>query len=308
MNPSSGTFNWTVMDAYAAINVPILFTVFQTPFWAAKVADQAFTGPYGNLGECGAPNNLADLGNFITALMTRYNSGPTKTIRILEVWNEPNFYQNHTGFFWGSASDLVDMVATVRTAALAVDPTVKVIGPGFILTSAIGSFLNTQGPVSGKYGREVIDGFSFHPYYAEGIYQQLLNPGNPLSTRMGDVTSALAAAGIPNMPVYMTEYGTGVSATDNAVTAFNALPAAQRKTWMKRFLAISAGMGIKHVSLYAYSSPTNSLCGDLTADTTGVIAAMSEVSAVISGATITNMTQTQDGTLSFTASGVSYVW
>lgn len=307
INTSAGVYDWSIVDQYNALGKTLLWTVFGTPVWAAKVADQAIVGPLGNLAESGCPQNLSDLGTFITALMTRYNSGATKPIKWIEYWNEPNYLQNHTQYFWGSAPELIGMCYTIKTAALAVDPTVKFLSPGFNTVADMVTFLNAQDPTSLKYGRELIDGLSYHPYFADATYQSAVNANNvSFLPRYNDVKKALSDAGIPNIPIYVTEFGVGSNPADGPTTNFNNRTPAFRATWLKRMLAIYAALGVQVAGPYDYDV---ALCGDLVSDTTGSVQALIDFSAAIPGKTIQRAVQDDDGTLSITMQGgPTYVW
>lgn len=305
LNPSNGVYDWSILDQYAAVGKPLTFVMSSCPNWAARVADQAQVGPYAPHSS-GPPANIAHLSTFITALMTRYNSGPTKVIKYLEVWNEPNFFENYTGFFWGSAVNMVAIANAMNVAAKAVDPTVKILCPGFILTSAIPQFLNALDPVSGKRGWQCIDEGAFHPYYMDSTYAQLVNAGNPYATKLGDMRLYFEPLGLGSVGQHITEFGHGVTATDNAVLSFLAQPVEVRKTTMLRTLGVSAAAGIKSFSLYSYGSV---LAGDLVNDTHGVIAACTEFSNALVGKTITAAIQEPSGLLRLSLStGQSFVW
>jgi hypothetical protein len=298
LNPSSGTFNWTTADAFintmAGQGKTIIFTVFHTPLWAAKVADQSFAGPYGNLGECGVPNNMADLGTFVTQLVTRYNTSGPRKIQYLEIWNEPSFLQNHTGFYWGSAAELVTMGVTIRNAARAVDSGIQIISPGFTgSTVDIASWLAATDPGSGQQGKQIIDMLAYHPYAT-------LPTNGAFRSVYDSLKNVLFVAGIPTMPMTYNEVGIDSAVGSPTMLAFYAKTTQQRKEHVWRMLAISAAFGIKSFYGYSYSS---SLFGDLVADSSGAIAAIDEFHNRVPNKTIALATQrVSDGrvTLNFT--------
>lgn len=96
---------WTELDSVIQTHHnagrDIYFTVYGTPTWAARtgfsIGGQAPSAP---------PQNLSDLANFITALVTRYNTTTvfaTKTpIQYLEIWNEPQVRRNSAVTYSGA--------------------------------------------------------------------------------------------------------------------------------------------------------------------------------------------------------------
>jgi hypothetical protein len=123
-DPTSPGYSWDGLDAVvnaaeSAGLTPILDLQYP-PVWAY---DTAPTYPNG-----GSPN-VADLGDFATALATHYD-GLTSGVpveHVFQVWNEPNLslYMSPV-----SASKYRDMVNAVADAVHAVDPTNLVVAGG----------------------------------------------------------------------------------------------------------------------------------------------------------------------------------
>ena len=121
-----GQFNWTEADrvvaASKAAGIKIIARVDFNPYWAR--ADRAHNGP---------PDNPQDFADFVTALVSRYNSeSPIGTIQAIEIWNEPNIDKE-----WGlqpinrqSANDYVKLLKAGYTATKAADPNVMVVTGG----------------------------------------------------------------------------------------------------------------------------------------------------------------------------------
>src|SRR3712207_8711285 len=94
IEPVKGQFRWAEADrvvrASAQAGVKIIARLDFQPVWAR--VDGAHNGP---------PDNYADFGDFVTALVTRYREGsPIGQIHAIEVWNEPNLARE-----WGRSEE-----------------------------------------------------------------------------------------------------------------------------------------------------------------------------------------------------------
>ena len=123
-DPTSPGYSWSVLDALvnaaeSAGLTPIL-NVGTPPRWAYNTPPTNVNG--------GSPN-VADLGEFATALATHYDGltpgAPTE--HVFQVWNEPNLSLNLSPV---SASTYRAMVNAVADAAHAVDPANLVVAGG----------------------------------------------------------------------------------------------------------------------------------------------------------------------------------
>lgn len=306
LNPSDGVYDWALLDASLAAWEgagvgSYMYTIYGTPTWAATPSGQTHQDPYGNYGGADRPADMSKLAAFVTALVTRYNTGGSRRIKYLEIWNEPGFAQNWTGFFWGSAVDMVEMAETVRAAAKAVDPGIVVISPAFTGTlTTMDTWLGTYSSAVGKHGRQTFDAVSWHPYTAQG-------DGSAKNLRVNTawgierLNSILVSHGVSSVPKYISEYGTDSSSG----AAFAALDAQARKRWMERVMALAAVLGVAGFYVYSYDG---SLSGDYINDADGVIAAFNRISATLCGKTISFATQRWDGALYLTVDGVTHVF
>jgi hypothetical protein len=126
IEPQRGVFDWTEADrvirASAANGIKVIARLDRQPAWAR--GDGANNGP---------PDNYADFGDYVSALVSRYRSdSPIGQMQAIEVWNEPNLNRE-----WGnqpinqdSAGDYVRLLKTAYEAAKAADPSVVVITAG----------------------------------------------------------------------------------------------------------------------------------------------------------------------------------
>jgi len=115
-DPTSPGYTWdgvdTVVEAAEGAGLTPILDISQPPVWAYETAPTTVNG--------GSPN-VADLGDFATALATHYD-GLTAGVpaeHVFQVWNEPNLslYMSPV-----SASKYRDMVNAVADAVHAVDP------------------------------------------------------------------------------------------------------------------------------------------------------------------------------------------
>lgn len=314
---SAGVYDWTRIDAFMTANAGknILYCVHGTPVFYAKPAEQSVQGPYNQYGECGMPADLLPLTNFITALVTRYNTvspynpSGAKLIKYLEPWNEPRFLQipGKTSFWWGSAQELVDLSKAVRLAAKAVDPSIVVASPTFENLPSARTYLGTVGTDAVSTGASLSDIFSYHAYYCAASYEE---PLAKLGTRVThpfigthpDSFSAwlsIKADLALNLDVIITEWGVAAATTDQNLIAFLGLSARQRYEHVWRTLGTVAALGVKQFYLYSHNT---TLAGDLVNDDSGVKAAIADFTAQIIGKTITQATIDTAGHLSLTLS------
>ncbi len=138
-SPSDPAYDWSwydrVVAASASSGVPILFTVWGTPNWAADptVSEQANAGTIA-LGSAGRrPASAADFGAFARAAATRY---APLGVHNWEAWNEPNIPRflrpqfEKVGGSWKNVSAKVysDLAKAFYASVKAVDPNAIISG------------------------------------------------------------------------------------------------------------------------------------------------------------------------------------
>ena len=126
IEPVKGQFQWDEADRIVRTSnqagVKIIGRLDFQPKWAR--ADGAHNGP---------PDNYADFGDFVTALVSRYREGsPIGQLHALEVWNEPNLAREWGGapINQAQAGDYVRLLKTGYEAAKKVDPSIVIITGG----------------------------------------------------------------------------------------------------------------------------------------------------------------------------------
>ena len=139
LNPSSGQFDWTMLDHWLTAAQQTgdnpLFTLGMTPQWASSRPDDK-TCRY-SPGECDPPDDLNADGSgtdqhwkdFITAIVTHANG----RIHHWEVWNEPQAANAWTG----THAQLVRMAQDARAIIQSVDPTSKMLNGGVEMHNGI---------------------------------------------------------------------------------------------------------------------------------------------------------------------------
>jgi hypothetical protein len=173
----------TINEAHDA-GCGVIYCLGDTPGWASTTTARNNWGIVGASSMC---SNIADWKNYVTWIVTRYNGTSTKKIKALELWNEPQFNYNsttHTYDALGTSAPAAEWIDTLLNlailqqaayqAAKAVDPSIKVLTPGFtgidqyldsLGPTLIAAYLNTQLP-DGTYCRQYVDGLAVHLYGA----------------------------------------------------------------------------------------------------------------------------------------------
>lgn len=325
--------NWTAFDAAMteadATGTVVCWNMYRTPAWASIAGDQiggsnTVIGAWGDAGESAVPQKLQYLTDIVTKVLQRANNG-RRRIAFVEPLNEPEFFDatalaayiagGSKPFWTGTAPQAVDYAWTVLQATKAVDSSIPVLMPSQYAITRIQSYLSAVGTVSGKIGWETFDWLNIHPY---GATPNQSYGGGDLYNISGTTTGisqamrALSAAGCPTTkPVAITEWGLA-SQYDARVAFFHSQTAAYRFSYMARLLAMAALNGVRLMMPFSYPAtpPSNGLAGDWTNDTSGVIAAMTDVHTKLAGKTIVSGgCEPETGIVRVTlANGASYAW
>jgi hypothetical protein len=339
-NPSQGTYDWVYLDAAIAasktLGASFWYTFFGTPTWAASTLNgmNTWSDIYNKVGGCAPPAQLSYVSDFITALITRYNtganSGSNRGIKVLEIWNEPVFKQPTTStaaknmFYWGSVQDMLAMSNLIYNTAKALDPGIIISSPGFSGNTYAMQWLSNQETVTSKFGYQLCDVFSIHPYNCfptpADCANNLLEANDGGFYNQYSSTSAwpcfnFLKTAAPTMPLFYSEFGldsanpgihAGV-ATGLAVSDFLARPVSQRRGRIIRTGLVTLMQGVSNIYFYSYGSL---LCGALLdnvsdgadtptrypIDTNGVVSGMIYLRS-LAGKTITSGGYWSDGTV-----------
>lgn len=197
----------------------------------------------------GPPRNPADYAAFAGAAARRYGPGgefwrthpdvPARPVRAWEIWNEEN-----STHFWGGQPDAAlyaRMYAGARGAIHAADPGATVLVGG--LTNAYESYVaDMVGAVPALRG--AIDGVAIHPYSPTV-------PGTAEEVRKR--RAALRAAGLGDVPLWVTEYGWVTS----PATSGHYKPEGQRAIDLPAVADVLArsDCGIRAIYPYTWTTP-----------------------------------------------------
>jgi len=319
LHSASNTINWANLDAVVA-GVQAqgvtdgLYVLYGCPTFLAQAGQAAQAGPYSGLGEGSFPTDLTQLTYFCQQFAARNASTWGGFFKQVQLFNEPeggNFSgtASTTNFFWGSAVQYVDMLWTAYTALKTAAPSLEILTPGTYAVTTFATWLDAVGATTSKHGYECFDAVALHPYHAKP------NPtysgrGDFFSLYQGGLLSAqaiLAARGRTGLRYYASEYGLDSSGSSGVVATFLALTAAERSTYVQRLRMSAARSGFAGMYLWSLGNTAN-LCGDLSADTTGVIAGERAANAAMSGKTIISGGWYPDGREQLTFSdGSTYV-
>jgi hypothetical protein len=335
-NPSQGVYDWVYLDAAVADakanSRSMWYTLYGTPQWAASTVNgmNTWADAYSFLGGNAPAAQLSYVTDFISALVTRYNTGANaganRGIKVIEAWNEPDFSNpttyvpgtTNTLFWWGSLQQLLAINKAIYDTAKAIDPGIQISAPGFTSANrAAVYFLNAESG-SGKFAYEFNDIFAFHPYKLyptpHESMKNLIDSTGDISNSYGQnacgVVMDMLRAKAPNLSYVYSEYG-----FDDAQLTTNTLPSAlflamsseYRKARIIRTGLISLLQGVSNIYFYAYTNlmsgaMLNNVADSRTpvnrypADTAGVIAGMQYLRS-ISGKTIVSGGYWSDGSV-----------
>lgn len=190
-----------VVAAANARGLKILATIDFPPPWARRAAckDTAACPPADN----------ALFANFVKEAVSRYSA---RGVHYWEVWNEPNIVA------WSptpNPADYTKLLLTVSAAIRAADPHAYILMGGLAADhpSPGAPFISPYDfitAVAKDGGLKAVDAVAYHPY----------PDGDPatsmtflaISQSPTSIIAALTQAGVPNMPIWITETGANVPA------------------------------------------------------------------------------------------------
>lgn len=115
------TFDWATLDQFVLAaesrGIKIVYTIYQTPPWAAS---STAPDPYGSPGGASNPAQISHYSGFVSALAERYRG----RIFAYEVWNEPDI-----SFWTGTPAQMAALEQACATAVRAADPDALVVAP-----------------------------------------------------------------------------------------------------------------------------------------------------------------------------------
>jgi len=230
INTALGVYDWSRFDQEIgkaqAHNADILYTLFETPNWAATNPGGCVQG----VGSCNPPDDLNSDGtgtdqhfqNFVSALMA--HAGPGK-IKYFEVWNEPNIPVE----WGGTVAQVVRLAKDAQAIIKAVDPQAVIVGPAPSSYNA-----DYQSSMLAAGLAKYVDAFAFHGYGSE--------PEDLIKTITRNQT-VFAQYGVQTKPFIDTEgsWGKFQSCTGNCMQYFTA-----------RWYLIQMALGVNRVFWYGW--------------------------------------------------------
>ncbi|MEZ5659077.1 MAG: hypothetical protein R3E83_11270 [Burkholderiaceae bacterium] len=308
-----GKYDWRYMDAWmeATAGHPVIWLIFGMPGFYQLYPDEPTRWPSWH-GIASPPNEAghAALIRYMRAVKARYG----ERIAAFEAWGEPTFpwtagataYDDRwtpawgkehlpdapQPFFSGSASDLANIVYTMKQADLGV----PILASGFADQwkpdqHSVTRFLNAPVTLPGGSGRggDHIDALSVH------FYDYKRKPSELIDVIEG-YRAKLAASDWPSLPMWLSEVGAGERGSFRANE-----PAAA--TALMRWAMLGAALGMQSTLFYGHVSPPDnvtSLGDPIRGENT--IAALREA-ARLNGATICRAALLWDGRVSLSLAG-----
>jgi hypothetical protein len=262
LEPASGTFNWSTLDAEVsaaqASGVEVTLTLGMTPAWASS--QPTLASSYG-AGATAMPRSLTDWDAYVTAVATRYQG----RIANYEVWNNPS----NSAYWAGSPAQLGSDMATLSAHAAAVvhssDPDAKIVAPA-LDANGLTLFLAAGGSAS-------VDIFS-------AAFSLAGQAPEAVVAQISSVRGALLNTSAETKPLWndqpsWTLPAAGLSDTDQA-------------SYAARSLVLNAAFGISRLAWYAWdeNESTALRLSDTNAQPTPAAVAYSVVEIWLSGAAI----------------------
>jgi hypothetical protein len=250
IEPRKGFFEWPKFDQAVEIasarNLEVIGKLVYSAAWASSAPAGTATADIGYY----PPTRLSDYTDYVQAVVSRYKD----TVKVWEVWNEPNAPQ-----YWKpapSASAYAAMLKATYTAIKTIDPTATVLTAGF----AGFSDAYMKGIVDAGAAKSY-DGLAIHTFTAgppeSGIVDTWLQGARTFNARNN-----------PSASVWITELGWSTCAS-----CATKVTEAQQAQYLSRAYLDAAANGVKGISWYnlrEFGTSTSSIdnYGLVTADGT----------------------------------------
>lgn len=227
INSAPGTYNFSDLDKYIALNVgkgrDILYTFGRTPTWAS--ADPTAPGA-GGPGECAPPADLQYWDDYVTAIATHVGG----KIKYWELWNEPQdpeFYCGDIPTMVSMAQQAYNIIKEINPKALVVTP--SVVGPEG--PAWLESFLS-------EGGASYVDIISFHGYWSQ--------TAEDINTVIASYRSVMLTTGVEGEPLWDTEASWTTSPTQYISDADG------QAAFLAKYYLLHWSAGVSRFYWYAY--------------------------------------------------------
>ncbi len=231
INSAPGTYNFSDLDKYIALNVgkgrDILYTFGRTPAWAS--AEPTAPGPYGP-GECAPPADLQNWDDYVTAIVTH----AAGRIKYWELWNEPDV----PDFYCGDIPTMVSMAQQAYNIIKEIDPKAMIVTPSVTVSEGpawLQSFLSAG-------GAPYADIISFHGYWSQ--------TAEDINTVIATYKSVMLATGVEGKPLWDTESGWTTSSTQYLTDADS------QAAFLAKYYLLHWSGGVSRFYWYAYDGGT----------------------------------------------------
>ena len=253
VNPASGTFTWTALDAQIAkaeaAGAKPLLVLGMTPQWAAA---NPFAGdPRWGAGTASPPRDINDWKAYVTAVVDRYGS----RIAAYELWNEANL----ATFWTGTADQMADLTAAAYPIIKAQQPDAIVLLPSVTLRLRA-SMRRFVGPFLAALGTRgfPFDGFAIHSYPAGNLGPQ--DRVNDIVYWQSTVVNQLGAdSPILDRLIFDTEVNYGLAGP--GATPGRSYSDAEGASLIQQTYLDSQSLGIDATFWYLYTAAQYSLLG-----------------------------------------------
>ena len=230
IEPRPGELHWQRYDDLIATARAQRFQVLALLAYATPWATTAPPGAPGNVTHY-PPSDQAAWLRYVTAVVSRYH----QDVHAWEVWNEPDF----DTFWGGTPAEYASLLAVTYQAIKAVDPAATVVLGGL-------GFRDLPGRPAEAFLSQILfdpdhpaaysfDVASFHHYGSLDDARR----------RVAALQAALAQAGVPRRPIWITETGQASNPSLTYSAEF-AGPAGQAE-WLRQTLPSLVALGVARV-------------------------------------------------------------
>lgn len=216
--PTQGQINFTsldtIVDAFVAQKIDILFTITTSPEWARTSRDEE-----------GPPDDFGTYANFVGQLATHYDG----KVKAYEIWDEPNLRREwNSNLHTISASSYIELLRQAYAAIKAANPQNIVVSAGLSPTgfndgvNAINDRIYLDDLYANGIGN-VTDAIGAHPggwanppdslccAASAGVSTHFEDKSFYFLNTLGDYRQIMQKNGDPAKPIWVTKFGWGTS-------------------------------------------------------------------------------------------------
>ena len=230
LQPARDQWNFKTLDRFVGDaqrrGVKVLLVLAHSPQWASARPTEA--SAYG-LGVASEPAQLADWVAYVRTVAARYKG----RIEAYQVWNEPSDRQHYSG----TLQQLVELTCEARRAIRQEDPAALVVAAG---TAGGGHHIDYQEQFLAQGGKDCIDVMAHHFYVPR-------HGAEAMVPQIRQVRAAMQRQGVGSMPLWNTETGWWIAATDGTPEP----PQVSKGGWRQLSAELEAGATLQRAFLLA---------------------------------------------------------